>query len=90
MHIMMWLLVGGLAGWIASMLRPEFQDARSISVDVLVGVAGALLSVWLVAPRLGLPPIEAQIYSPLNFFVALAGAALALGAVQLWRQRSAR
>ena len=89
MHIVIWLLVGGLTGWLASMLRTRSDNPQAIAINVGVGMAGALLSVWLVAPWLGLPPIEAQVYSPLAFFVSLVGAAVALALVQLLRRTPA-
>lgn len=47
MDIIIWLIVGGLAGWIASMIMKT--DAQmGVLANVIVGIIGALLGGWLV------------------------------------------
>jgi uncharacterized membrane protein YeaQ/YmgE (transglycosylase-associated protein family) len=55
MSIVIWLFAGGLVGWGVSnyltYTRPE-----AIAFNVAVGVLGAILARWVVAPALGVPP----------------------------------
>lgn len=42
-----WLVLGGLAGWIASMVQN--RDAQmGIGLNILVGIIGGLLGGWLL------------------------------------------
>jgi uncharacterized membrane protein YeaQ/YmgE (transglycosylase-associated protein family) len=44
--ILMWILIGGLAGGIAKLLMPG-RDPGGCIITVLLGIAGALLAGWL-------------------------------------------
>lgn len=44
--ILMWILIGGVAGGIAKLLMPG-RDPGGCIITVLLGVAGALLAGWL-------------------------------------------
>lgn len=44
--ILMWILIGGLAGGIAKLLMPG-RDPGGCIITILLGVAGALLAGWL-------------------------------------------
>ena len=42
-----WLILGGLAGWVASMIQG--RDAQmGIGLNILVGVIGGILGGWLL------------------------------------------
>lgn len=42
-----WLILGGLAGWVASMVQG--RDAQmGIGLNILVGVIGGILGGWLL------------------------------------------
>jgi uncharacterized membrane protein YeaQ/YmgE (transglycosylase-associated protein family) len=89
MHILIWLLVGGLIGWIASLMMHTDHE-QGVLLNVAVGVVGALLGGWLISPMLGLPTINQQDYSPLSLFVSLAGAVILLAIVNLLRRNASR
>jgi uncharacterized membrane protein YeaQ/YmgE (transglycosylase-associated protein family) len=44
MGIIAWIVLGGAAGWIASMLMGA---SRGVVGDIIVGILGALLGGWL-------------------------------------------
>ena len=44
--ILMWILIGGVAGGIAKLLMPG-RDPGGCIITVLLGIAGALLAGWL-------------------------------------------
>ena len=51
MNILLWIVFGGLAGWIASLITGD--DARiGIAGNVVIGIIGALIGGWL-ADKLG-------------------------------------
>ena len=47
MNIVVWVIVGGLIGWAASLM---WHDLEGIVVNVIVGVTGAFIAGWLLAP----------------------------------------
>jgi len=49
--ILIWLLVGGVAGWLASMIVKG--GGLGLMGDIVVGIIGAFVGSWLLA-RLGL------------------------------------
>ncbi len=53
-NLIIWLVVGGLIGWVASLvMRTDAQ--QGMLLNVVVGVVGAALAGWLISPMLGLP-----------------------------------
>jgi len=64
------LIIGGIVGWIASIIMKTSAQMGWIA-NVLVGVVGSLLGFW-VAGLLGISPAGGI----LRFVVAIAGAAL--------------
>jgi uncharacterized membrane protein YeaQ/YmgE (transglycosylase-associated protein family) len=56
MNILLFLIVGGVIGWIASMImRTDAQ--QGIIANVVVGVVGSALGGLLLAPLLGIPSL---------------------------------
>lgn len=47
MDIIIWLVVGALAGWIASMIMKTDAQMGAFA-NIVVGIIGALLGGWLV------------------------------------------
>lgn len=46
MGILSWIIVGGLAGWIASMIMGS-NDRQGCITDIVLGIVGACVSGWL-------------------------------------------
>lgn len=89
MNIIVWLIVGGLIGWVASMVMRT--DARQgIILNVVVGIVGALLGGWLISPLVGGATINQGDLSVMGLLVSLGGAILLLAVVNLIRRSSAR
>lgn len=76
MSIIIWLIMGGLVGWIASMIMGT-SDQQGIILNVVVGIVGALIGGWLIGPLLGAGSINDGI-SIVSFIVSLIGAVLLL------------
>ena len=64
------LIIGGVVGWLASILM-KTNVQMGLIANVLVGIVGSLLGYWL-AGQLGLAPTGGI----LRFVVAVVGAAL--------------
>ena len=51
MNIIIWLVIGGLAGWIAGLIVQG--TGFGLIGDIVIGILGALIAGWLL-PRAGL------------------------------------
>lgn len=88
-NFIVWLVVGGVIGWIASMImRTDAQ--QGLFLNVIVGIVGAALAGWLISPLVGIPSINEGGFSIGAFLVSLVGAVILLGIVNLFRRGSAR
>ena len=81
-----WIVLGGLAGWVASLLTKN--NARmGIIWNIIVGIIGALAGSWI----LGLMDItEPLTFSFTTFLVAVGGAVVLLFLFNLIRGRGRR
>ena len=48
MDILLWIVFGGIVGWIASLIM-KTDSQQGIVLNVVVGIAGAVLGGWLMA-----------------------------------------
>lgn len=87
MNFIIWLVVGGLIGWLASMLM-KTNDQQGIILNVVVGIVGALLAGWLISPMVGVGTINQSDFSLPALLVSFVGAVILLGIVNLFRRRS--
>jgi len=88
MNIIVWLIVGGVVGWLASLImRTDAQ--QGIVLNIVVGVVGALLAGWLISPLVGVATIN-QGLSVASFLVSLGGAVILLAIVNLFRRGRVR
>ncbi len=70
MSLIISLIIGGIVGWLASIVM-KTNAQMGLIANVLVGVVGSLLGFW-IAGLLGIAPTGGI----LRFVVALAGAVL--------------
>ena len=88
MGILVWLIVGGVVGWLASIImRTDAQ--QGILLNVIVGIVGALLAGFVVSPMLGIGTINEGI-SVATFLISLVGAIILLAIVNLFRRGRVR
>lgn len=86
LNFIVWLVVGGLIGWVASIImRTNAQQGALL--NVVVGIIGALLGGWLLAPLFGVGTINQSDFSVGSLLVSLAGAVILLAIVNLFRRR---
>jgi uncharacterized membrane protein YeaQ/YmgE (transglycosylase-associated protein family) len=89
MNIIIWLVVGGLIGWVASMvMRTDGQ--QGMFLNVVVGVIGAALGGWFLSPLFGVSTINQSNFSVPGLLVSLGGAVILLAIVNLFRRGTAR
>jgi uncharacterized membrane protein YeaQ/YmgE (transglycosylase-associated protein family) len=89
MNIIIMLIVGGLIGWIASMvMRTNAQ--QGVILNVVVGIVGALLAGVLLAPLFGTGSITQGDFSLSGLLISLVGAIVLLAIVNLFRRGAVR
>ncbi|MEO6102019.1 MAG: GlsB/YeaQ/YmgE family stress response membrane protein, partial [Pseudoxanthomonas sp.] len=52
MNFLIYLIVGGIAGWLASLVMKR-DGSQGIILNVVVGIIGSFLGGWLIAPLIG-------------------------------------
>jgi len=89
MNIIIMLIVGGLIGWIASMvMRTNAQ--QGVILNIVVGIVGALLAGVLLAPLFGTGSITQGDFSLSGLLISLVGAIILLAIVNLFRRGTVR
>ncbi|MEP6634624.1 MAG: GlsB/YeaQ/YmgE family stress response membrane protein [Luteimonas sp.] len=88
MGIIIWLIVGGIVGWLASMIM-KTDGQQGIVLNVVVGIIGAFIGGWLIGPMLGAGSINDG-FSVMSFVVSLLGAVILLAIVNLFRRGRVR
>lgn len=89
MDFIIWLVVGGLIGWVASMIM-RTDGQQGVILNVVVGIIGAALGGWLISPLVGVGTINQGSFSFGALIVSLLGAVVLLAIVNLVRRGSAR
>ncbi len=87
MNFIIWLVLGGVIGWVASLIM-DTDAQQGMFLNVVVGVVGALLGGWLIAPLLGSDTINEGDFSVVGLGVSLVGAVLLLMLVRALRHKS--
>jgi uncharacterized membrane protein YeaQ/YmgE (transglycosylase-associated protein family) len=89
MNIIIMLIVGGLIGWIASMvMRTNAQ--QGVILNIVVGIVGALLAGLLLAPLFNTGSITQGDFSLSGLLISLVGAIILLAIVNLFRRGAVR
>ena len=89
MNIIIWLVVGGVIGWLASILM-KTDAQQGIILNVIVGIVGAVLGGWFISPLVGAGTINQDNFSLPALVVSFVGAAILLAIVNLVRRGSVR
>lgn len=89
MNFIIWLVVGGVIGWLASMLM-RTNDQQGMFLNVVVGIVGAMVAGWFISPMLGIGTINDNNFSLPSLLVSFAGAAILLAIVNLFRRKAVR
>jgi uncharacterized membrane protein YeaQ/YmgE (transglycosylase-associated protein family) len=89
MNFLMWILVGGIIGWIASLVMGT--DARQgLLLNIVVGIVGAFLAGLVLTPLFGIGTINQGDFSLPGLLISLLGAVILLAIVNLFRRGTVR
>jgi uncharacterized membrane protein YeaQ/YmgE (transglycosylase-associated protein family) len=89
MNFILWLIVGGVIGWLASMLM-KTNDQQGMLLNIVVGVVGAMVAGWFVSPLVGVGTINQDNFSLPGMLVSFVGAVILLAIVNLFRRGAVR
>lgn len=89
MNLIILLIVGGLIGWVASMIM-RTDGQQGIVLNVVVGIVGSLLAGFVVTPLIGGAPITSGGISVNTVLISLLGSVVLLALVNLFRRGSMR
>ena len=89
MNFIVWLLVGGIIGWIASKVM-NTDAQQGVILNIVVGIVGAFLGGMLISPLVGVSTINQNAFSIGAMLVSLIGAVILLAIVNLFRRGKAR
>ncbi len=89
MTLILILIVGGVIGWLASMvMRTDAQ--QGIFLNVVVGIVGALIAGVVLTPLIGGAPITSGSFDFMSLLASFLGAVLLLAILNLFRRGSVR
>ena len=87
-NFIIWIIMGALIGWIASMImRTDAQQGPIL--NIIVGIVGSLLGGWLLSPIFGIPS-DLTTFNISSLLIALLGAIILLAIINLFRRGSVR
>jgi uncharacterized membrane protein YeaQ/YmgE (transglycosylase-associated protein family) len=89
MNFLVWIVVGGLIGWVASKIMGT-DGQQGIFLNIVVGIVGALLGGWLISPLVGVATINQDALNMGAIVVSLIGAVILLAIVSVFRRTAVR
>lgn len=89
MNLIIMLIVGGVLGWLASIVM-HTDGQQGLFLNIVVGVVGSSLAGLLLTPFLGGSPITTGAFDLKSLFVSFLGAVVLLAIVNLVRRGSVR
>ena len=89
MNLIILLIVGGILGWVASLIM-RTDGQQGILLNVVVGIVGAILAGFLLNPLIGGGNIMSGNLSLSAILVSLLGAVVLLAIINLFRRGSVR
>lgn len=89
MNFLIWIVIGGIIGWLASIvMRTNAQ--QGLFLNIVVGIVGALIGGWLISPLLGAATINQNDFSLSSLLVSFVGALILLAIVNFFQRGRAR
>ncbi|MFC3550712.1 GlsB/YeaQ/YmgE family stress response membrane protein [Lysobacter cavernae] len=90
MGLIIWLIIGGVIGWLASLIM-KTDGQQGIFLNVIVGIVGAFLGGWLGGLLgIGGGEINDGNFSVSGLLMSLVGAIVLLAIVNLFRRGRVR
>lgn len=74
------IIIGGIIGWIASLIM---RTKQGMAVDIIIGILGSILGIWLFTDVLGIGPILTPgTISLLNIIWGIIGAIILIAIIE--------
>ena len=83
MNIIAWIILGALAGWIASMIMKTNEEQGAMG-NIIVGIIGALIGGFAVTALTGKNVMDD--FGVTSLFVAIIGSVVLLGVLKAVRR----
>ena len=80
MTFIAWIVIGGILGWLASIVM-KTNAQQGMLLNIIVGIVGAFLGGLLLAPLFGTGTINQSDFSIGSLFVSFLGAIILLAIV---------
>ena len=88
-NFIVWLIVGGIVGWLASIVM-RTNARQGMLLNIVVGIVGALIAGWFLSPLFGVSTINQGNFSLPSLFISFLGAVILLAVVNFFSRRRAR
>lgn len=85
MNFIVWIIFGGIVGWIASIIM-KTNAQQGIAMNVVMGIIGAFLGGWIFS-FFGADGVTG--FNLYSFFVAIVGAVVIIGVWQFISKKKA-
>ena len=82
MGIIIWIIFGGLVGWVASLIMKSDAE-QGVFLNIIIGIVGAVLGGWVMS-LLGEGGVGG--FNLYSFLVALLGACILIAIVRALRR----
>jgi len=89
MNLIILLVVGGIIGWVASLIM-RTDGQQGIILNVVVGIVGALLAGFAVTPLIGGASIMDGAINVETILISLLGSIILLAILNLLRRGTVR
>jgi uncharacterized membrane protein YeaQ/YmgE (transglycosylase-associated protein family) len=83
-NFIIWIIVGGFIGWLASIIM-KTNSRQGMIADVIVGIVGAFVGGFFLSPLFNISTINESNYSIPALLVSLGGAIILLAISKLFR-----
>ena len=86
MNFVIWLIVGGIVGWLASIVM-RTNGRQGLLLNIVVGILGAFVAGLFLTPLLGIATINQNNFSLPGVLVSVMGAIILLAVISLFSGR---
>ncbi len=83
-NLLIWLLVGALIGWLASIIM-KTNSRQGLIADIIVGIVGAFIGGYFLSPLFNVGTINEGNFSIPALLISLGGAIILLAISKLFR-----
>jgi uncharacterized membrane protein YeaQ/YmgE (transglycosylase-associated protein family) len=83
-NFIIWIIVGGIIGWLASIIM-KTNSRQGLIADIIVGIVGAFVGGFFLSPLFNISTINESNYSIPALLVSLGGAIILLAISKLFR-----